>query len=253
MSSSSTVTAHNGVVLEKPAGMSNGNGHGPAGHGSHPSRGVTPGGTPYDPSQPGFPVFHRKFANPAPLGLMGFAGTTFVLSFYNTGARGIDTPNVIVGLALGYGGLAQLLAGMWEFAAGNTFGATAFTSYGAFWFSFAAIYWPNSGILDAYSGAAESQLADALGFYLLSWFIVTFIFLIASLRSSVSLVSVFFFLMITFILLAAGEFTGISNVTVAGGAFGIITAFCAFYTALAGLLTPDTSFFVLPIGPLSPK
>ena len=62
------------------------------------------------------PVFHRKFANPAPLGLMAFATTTFVLSFYNTGARGIAIPNVIVGLALGYGGLAQLLAGMWEFA-----------------------------------------------------------------------------------------------------------------------------------------
>lgn len=243
-----SVTAHNGVKLERPVN--------PEG-GVHPSRAVTPGGHPFDPSQPGFPIFHRKFANPAPLGLMGFAATTFVLSFYNTHSRGITVPNVVVGIALGYGGLAQFLAGMWEFASGNTFGATAFSSYGAFWFSYAAIYWPNSGILDAYlvanNGAAAGQLPDALGFYLLAWFIVTFIFLISSLRSSVGLASVFFFLMITFILLAAAEFTGNYNTGVAGGAIGIITAFCAFYVALAGLLTPDSSFFMLPLGSLSPK
>jgi len=206
-----------------------------------------------DPTQPGFPIFHRKFANPAPLGLMGFAATTFVLSFYNTGARGITTPNVIVGLALGYGGLAQLLAGMWEFAAGNTFGATAFSSYGAFWISFALIYWPSSGILDAYEGNAANQLDQALGFYLTAWTLVTFIFLIACLRSSMALVSVFFFLTITFALLAGHAFVGTAAVGVAGGAFGIITAFCAFYVALAGLLTPDTAFFMIPIGPLGPK
>lgn len=244
--SGETVTAHNGVKLE---GSSNGYGPG-AGH--MPNRAVTPGGHAFDPSQPGFPVFHRKFANPAPLGLMAFATTTFVLSFYNTGARGIAIPNVIVGLALGYGGLAQLLAGMWEFAAGNTFGATAFSSYGAFWISFALIYWPSSGILDAYAND-EAQLAQALGFYLISWFVVTFIFLIACLRSSGALISVFFFLTITFILLAASEFTGNSNVHIAGGALGIITAFCAWYTALAGLLTPSSSFFLLPILPLAPQ
>jgi len=184
---------------------------------------------------------------------MGFATTTFVLSFYNTGARGIDTPNVVVGLALGYGGLAQLLAGMWDFAAGNTFGATAFSSYGAFWFSFAAIYWPGSGILNAYSGAAASQLDSALGFYLISWFVVTFIFLVAAMRSSIGLVGVFFFLDLTFILLAAHAFTGVANVGIAGGATGIITAFIAWYVALAGLLTPESSFFMLPLGPLGPK
>ncbi|ELU38109.1 GPR1/FUN34/yaaH family domain-containing protein [Rhizoctonia solani AG-1 IA] len=71
-----------------------------------------------------FPVYHRKLANPAPLGLFGFASTTLILSLYNAGARGITTPNAVVGMALGVGGLCQLLAGMWEFATGNTFGAT---------------------------------------------------------------------------------------------------------------------------------
>lgn len=103
--------------------------------------------------------------------------------------------------------------------------------------------------MEAYSGAAESQLPQALGFYLISWFVVTFIFLIAALRSSVGLVSVFFFLTLTFIMLAASEFTGNAKVHIAGGALGIITAFCAWYVALAGLLTPDTSFFMIPIGP----
>jgi len=80
---------------------------------------------------------------------------------------------------------------------------------------------------------------------------LSFIFLIACLRSSVALVSVFFFLDITFWLLMAGFFTGAPNVTKAGGAFGLITAFCAMYTALAGLLTKDTSHFLLPVGDLS--
>lgn len=71
---------------------------------------------------------------------MGFAATTFILSMYNVHARGNETPNVVLGMALAYGGLAQFLAGMWEFASGNTFGATAFSSYGAFWFSFGCIY-----------------------------------------------------------------------------------------------------------------
>ncbi|KAG8730399.1 hypothetical protein FRC11_006770 [Ceratobasidium sp. 423] len=116
-------------------------------------------------TQPAFPIYHRKLGNPAPLGLFGFASTTLILSLYNAGARGITTPNAVLGMALGVGGLCQLLAGMWEFAAGNTFGATAFSMYGGFWLSFGCIYWPGSGILDAYKGAAAAQLPNALGIY----------------------------------------------------------------------------------------
>lgn len=239
-----------GSMVENGNGNEKGYSHG---HGNLPTRAITPGGHPFEPTQPGFPVFHRKFANPAPLGLLSFACTTFVLSFYNTGSRGISTPNVVVGLALSYGGLAQLLAGMWEFAAGNTFGATAFTSFGAFWMSYGLIFWPSSGILDAYSGEAASQLPDALGFFLTGWTLVVLVISVAALRSSVALVSVFFFLIPTFILLAAGEFTRNETITKAGGAFGIVTAFAAFYTAMTGLLTTDTSYFLLPIGPLGPK
>src|SRR6266536_2170150 len=88
-------------------------------------------------------------ANPGPLGLSAFALTTFVLSSINAGWFPAGATNIIVGITLFYGGIAQLLAGMWEFKSGNTFGATAFTSYGAFWLSFGAIFVPGFGILDA--------------------------------------------------------------------------------------------------------
>lgn len=194
-------------------------------------------------------VNHRKFANPAPLGLCGFAATTFLLSLFNVQSRGITTPNLIVGLAMGYGGLVQLLAGMWEFATGNTFGATAFSSYGGFWISFGLIFWPQSGILAAYSGPEKTiQLENALGLYLITWFIFTFIMLVASLRTSLGLVALFFFLDLTFLILAMGKFyPETAAITKAGGVFGLITAFIAWYVAAANLLTPETSHFTLPL------
>jgi len=185
-----------------------------------------------------------KIANPAPLGLFSFASTTFILSLYNVQARGITTPNVVVGMAVFCGGLAQLLAGMWEFPKGNAFGATAFTSYGAFWMSYATILIPGSGVLSAYTDPA--QLTSALGIYLIAWFIVTFLFLIASLRKSVGLVVLFAFLTTTFLLLAVGTFTGIASVGKSGGAVGILTAFVAYYVGLADLLAADN--VNLPVG-----
>ncbi|KAG0147763.1 hypothetical protein CROQUDRAFT_450895 [Cronartium quercuum f. sp. fusiforme G11] len=208
---------------------------------------------PIDGSQPISPVYFRKFANPAPLGLSSFAATTFLLSLFNVQSRGITTPNLIVGLAMGYGGLVQLLAGMWEFAAGNTFGATAFSSYGGFWISFGLVFWPQSGILAAYTTEA-AQLENALGLYLFTWFIFTFILLVASLRSSLGLVSLFFFLDVTFLLLALGKFyPETHSITHAGGALGLVTAFIAWYVAAADLLTSETSFFTLPVIDLSAR
>ncbi|CAE6454916.1 unnamed protein product [Rhizoctonia solani] len=201
-------------------------------------------------TQPAFPVYHRKLGNPAPLGLFGFASTTLILSLYNAGARGITTPNAVLGMALGVGGLCQLLAGMWEFAAGNTFGATAFSMYGGFWLSFGCIYWPGSGILDAYKGAAASQLPSALGIYLITWMIITFLLFLATFRSSVALCGVFFFLIFTFMMLAIGEFIESAACHKAGGILGCITAMIAFYTGSAGLYSPDASYFILPVGDL---
>jgi len=240
----------NGTYDPSVNGNGNGNGY-QGGYQGGPaiSRFITPGGHPLDTSQPAFPVFHRKFANPAPLGLLGFGATTFILSMYNVQARHIAHPNLILGMALGYGGLVQLIAGIEEWACGNSFGATAFSSYGGFWLSFATLYIPQFGVVSAYTEASE--LDSALGIYLAAWGIITFIFLLACLKSSVCLVLLFFFLDVTFWCLCGGALGPSTNATKAGGAFGILTAAIAGYTALAGLLTRDTSHFLLPVGDLS--
>lgn len=211
---------------------------------------ITPGGHPVDNSQPAFPVYHRKLGNPSPLGLLSFAITTFTLSMYNASFRGITVPNVILGLALGVGGLGEIIAGIQEFVVGNTFGATAFVIYGGFWFSLGAVYMPGLGIIDAY-GTNVEELNSALGLYLVAWAIITIIFTLTILKSSVSLLGLFVFLDITFWLLAAGYLAPSTGAIKAGGAFGIASAACGAYTALAAMLTPDTSYFMLPVGDLS--
>jgi len=185
-----------------------------------------------------------KIANPGPLGLFSFASTTMILSLYNVGARGIATPNVVVGMAVFCGGLAQLLAGMWEFPKGNAFGATAFTSYGAFWMSYATILIPGSGILSAFKD--PSELDSALGIYLITWFIVTVLLIIVTLRKNVGLVVLFALLATTFLLLAIGTFSGVASVSKSGGALGVITALVAYYVGLADLLEADGVH--LPLG-----
>ncbi len=186
-------------------------------------------------------------ANPAPLGLCGFALTTFVLSSINAGWFPAGGTNIVVGLALFYGGLAQLLAGMWEFKTGNTLGATAFTSYGAFWLSFAAIFIPGTGILAALT--TSGTLHSALGIYLLAWGIFTFLMFLGSLRTTMALMTVLGLLTLTFLALAFGELLGASALGVLGGYLGILTALAAWYTALAGLLTSMDGIFTLPTGP----
>lgn len=136
---------------------------------------------------------------------------------------------------------------MWEFKTGNTFGATAFSSYGGFWLSFGLIFIPGANITGSYAGNT-ALLEKSLGYYLLGWTIFTGIMLVASHRSSVGLISLFFFLFVTFILLTAGKLQSSLNSQIAGGALGIVTAFIAWYNALAGLLTKESSYFTLPIG-----
>jgi len=196
----------------------------------------------------------RKFGNPGPLGLSAFALTTFVLSLINVQTRGIEHPNIVVGLAFGYGGLVQLLAGMWEFAVGNTFGATALSSYGGFWISYAILISAGGqsyGATEAYTD--ESQLTNALGFYLAGWFIFTFILLICTLKSNLAFFLLFFFLDITFLLLAIGHFIqtpeGKETIPIikAGGIFGLLAAFVAWYNALAQLAENSNSFFIPPV------
>jgi succinate-acetate transporter protein len=188
-------------------------------------------------------------ANPGPLGLCAFALTTFVLSSINAGWFNAGATTVVLGLALFYGGAAQFAAGMWEFKTGNTFGATAFTSYGAFWLSFGAILLPGTGILDALVKAGVVD--QALGLYLLAWGIFTAIMFVGTLRNNFALIGVFGFLTLTFLSLAIGHLSGTSGLLTLGGYLGIVTAILAWYTALAGLLNSSKSVFTLPVGPIS--
>src|SRR5258706_848166 len=137
-------------------------------------------------------------ANPAPLGLSAFALTTFVLSAAN--ANLFTGATIVVGLAIFYGGLAQLLAGLQEFKAGNTFGATAFCSYGGFWLALGLVLLPPTGI----AAALGKDLGTALGVFLLGWTIFTGMMFLGSLRLSGALLGVFGFLFLTFLFLTIG-------------------------------------------------
>lgn len=196
---------------------------------------------------------HRKFANPAPLGLSAFALTTFVLSLINCGARNISAPNVALAAAYGYGGLVQLLAGMWEMAVGNTFGATALSSYGGFWIAYGILLTPGFEALAAYEKDPAAE-ASVLGFFLTGWFIFTFLLFICTLRSTVAFSFLFFALDMAFLMLAMSEFAksnGNSAASLglqrAGGVFGHLAAFAAWYNALAGIADSSNSFFLVPV------
>ncbi len=177
-------------------------------------------------------------ANPAPLGLSAFALTTFVLSTANAGwFTGVP---VVVGLALFYGGLVQLVAGIHEFRTGNTFGATAFCSYAGFWLALGFDIWQPNLI----PGHA------ALGFFLLGWTIFTGLMFLGILRANLALMAVFGLLFLTFLALTLGEF-GVGGMHVLGGYLGILTALAAWYTALAGILSYGKQMLTLPVWPRS--
>jgi len=201
----------------------------------------------------------RKFANPAPLGLSAFALTTFVLSLINVGARDLTEPNIVIALAFGYGGLVQLLAGMWEMAVGNTFGATALSSYGGFWLAFAIVLTPGGFEIVSSLEAPDGSLTafhNSFSLFLFGWFIFTTILLVCTLKSTVAFFLLFFTLDLAFLLLAIGYMhenaAGEPNPSCikAGGGFGLAAAFLAWYNALAGIADTSNSFFIIPVAHL---
>jgi succinate-acetate transporter protein len=201
-----------------------------------------------DPTSTG----HWSPADPGPLGLAAFATTTFVLSMINANLVGGQYTDTVLGMALAFGGLAQLLAGMWEFRTGNTFGATAFTSFGAFWISFYILL--KVGVPGIVAGAAKGttpNVGSAVGLYLWAWAIFTAYMLIASLRTTGAVALVFLLLTITFILLAIGASGGSTNTTHLGGWLGLATAVAAWYASFAGVTNATWRRTVLPVFPLN--
>jgi len=196
-------------------------------------------------SQPGFPVYNRRIANPAPLGLLSFATTTWVISLFLVQARHIYVTNLSLAMALGVGGLTQFLAGMWEFVTGNTFAATMFSMLGGFYLSVGAIYWPGSGIAAAYANNGDGN--DALGVFFTAFFILSVIMTIGSIRQSIGITTLWGSLFMVFLLVMIGAFREQEKVIKAAGGFGIWTSAVAFYCGAAGLWTKNAAFFNLPI------
>jgi succinate-acetate transporter protein len=186
-----------------------------------------------------------SIADPAPLGLAAFALTTFVLSFFNAGLVSDTGEPVVLGLALAYGGLAQVLAGMWEFRNGNTFGATAFTSYGAFWLSFWAFNQFFAGKVPA------AELGSAVGLYLIAWGIFTTYMWIASFRTNAAVNLVLLLLAATFIVLGIGQSGGNTTVVHVAGWMGIATAVVAWYASFAGVANSTFGRTVMPVHPFT--
>jgi uncharacterized protein len=181
-------------------------------------------------------------ANPAPLGLLGFGITTVLLNLHNAGFYPLDT--MILGMGLFYGGFAQVIAGIMEWKKNNTFGTTAFTSYGLFWLSLVAlIVMPKFGM-----GQAPAPLAMAS--YLFMWGLFTAIMFVGTLRLNRALQFVFASLTILFMLLALGNGSGNTGVLRLAGYEGIICGLSAIYTGLAQVLNEVYGKIVWPICPM---
>jgi len=185
-------------------------------------------------------------ADPAPLGLAAFAMTTFALSIANTNIWGAGAQTALA-LALVYGGAVQILAGMWEFTRKNTFGALAFSSFGAFWISYYVLV---RSILPGIKSPAE--VAVAVGVFLLGWTIFTFYMTIASFRVSGAVVVVFVLLTVTFVLLTIGAFNSDPTMNKIGGWVGVATAAAAWYASFGGVVNDTFKKAVIPLLPLAP-
>lgn len=183
-----------------------------------------------------------RFANPAPLGLFAFAATTWLLSLVNAGIYGGENLPLVLGMALAFGGVAQVLAGVMSYIRGNSFATLAFISYGSFWLSFAAY-------VHVFGGGAAPGF---VGWYLLVWGVFTFYMWIASFRHSTALQLVFLTLWVTFFLLATGELWGLAGIHRLGGFCGLVCAALAAYLSAAEIINGDYGRSVLPIG-VTPK
>jgi succinate-acetate transporter protein len=184
-----------------------------------------------------------KLSNPAPLGLMGFGMTTVLLNLHNAGLYGLGT--MILAMGICYGGLAQVIAGILEFKKGNTFGTTAFTSYGLFWLSLVFLL-----ILPEIGVWGQKAASGALAAYFFMWGLFTFIMYFGTLQLNRALQVVFLTLTILFWLLTVGELTGSSTVRIIAGIEGIFCGLSAVYTGLAEVLNEVYGKVVWSIGPV---
>ena len=185
-------------------------------------------------------------ANPAPLGLLAFGMTTVLLNFANAGLY--ELSSMVLAMGIFYGGLAQVIAGTLEWKKNNTFGMTAFISYGMFWLSLVALVLM-PGIFPKVAGPN----ATAMAVYLSLWGLFTLIMFIGTLKLSRALQVVFGTLVILFALLALAEITGNADIHLEAGYEGIFCGLSAMYTGLAQVLNELHGKSILPLGPVKPR
>ena len=178
-----------------------------------------------------------KKANYGPLGLLGFGMTTILLNLHNAGA--LELTAVIAAMGFALGGAAQIIAGILEFKQGNTFGGTAFTAYGFFWWSLVAIW------LNPFGIAAKDNIS--MGFYLLLWGLFTTFMFIGTFKHNTITKIVFGSLALLFFLLALGDFTGIETITVIAGVAGIACGLSAFYSAVGQIVNGEFGKKLFPL------
>ena len=186
-------------------------------------------------------------ADPAPLGLAAFALTTFLLSAFNAGWMTKASGLAWLGYALAYGGLCQLLAGMWEFRNRNVFGATAFASYGGFWIGL-FLYFQLVGSKLLLHPATASAFAKDLGWILLAFAIFNTYMLLWSTQVNIAVFLVFLTLEATEIILFIGNFEGSSGTVKFGGYMGVVTAVAAWYASAAGVANGMGGRISVPVG-----
>ena len=184
----------------------------------------------------------KDLANPAPLGLMGFGMTTVLLNLHNAGLW--ELGSMVLAMGMFYGGVAQVIAGIMEFKKGNTFGTTAFTSFGFFWLTLVAL------LLAPKLGWWEAPAQGAMVAFLLMWGLFTFLMFISTLRLNRAVQVVFSSLTVLFILLAIKDATGSSTIGVVAGIEGIFCGFSAIYLAMAEVINEYHGKTILPIGPV---
>lgn len=184
-------------------------------------------------------------ADPGPLGLAAFAMTTFLLSTFNAGLLSDKLSATFLTTALFYGGIVQVLAGMWEFRKNNTFGALAFSSYGAFWLSFYGLV---KDVVPTLVANDPGEVDKAIGLFLLGWTIFTLYMTLAAVRTSTVLTLVFAALSLTFIALTIAKFGGNANLGKVGGYLGLLTAALAWYASAAGVARSTWGRAILPTG-----
>lgn len=193
------------------------------------------------------PTVH-KFGNPAPLGLSAFAYCTFVASLINIGVRGVANDNVNSGSALFYGGMIQMIAGLWEYSLENAFGGLAFCSFGGYWFASASmnIPWFNTSV----SYTSQNEWNNAMGFFYLGWLLFTIVLVACTLKSTFLFFLLFVLVFLRLLLLTIYRFYDLHSCVVGAGVVGILASLLAWYHAYAGLATKQNSYYVVDPWPM---